>query len=87
MRITLHRLHTTEEVSFPSLAFQSEPLIIADNVTFDWGELAKEVDFTLMLFYYFEQAHFVLFSGLLFVLFVKLLVVFSLLSCHLEPIF
>ena len=37
------------------------------------GELAKEVDFVFMLYYYFVQAHFVLFSGLLGPLFMKLL--------------
>ena len=46
-------------------------------------ELAKEVALILMLlllfvFYYFEQAHFVFVNGFLFVLFVKLLVVFFL---------
>ena len=29
------------------------------------GELLKEVDFAFMLCYYFVQAHFVMFSGLL----------------------
>ena len=29
------------------------------------GELAKEVDFVFMFCYYFVQAHFVMFSGLL----------------------
>ena len=29
------------------------------------GELAKEVDFVFMFFYYFVQAYFVMFSGLL----------------------
>ena len=37
------------------------------------GELAKEVDFVFMFCYYFEQAHFVMFSGLLGPLSIKLL--------------
>ena len=37
------------------------------------GELAKEVDFTFMLYYYYVQAHFVMFSGLLGPLSIKLL--------------
>ena len=37
------------------------------------GELAKEVDFCIYVFYYFVQAHFVMFSGLLGPLSIKLL--------------
>ena len=37
------------------------------------GELAKEVDFVFMFFYYFEQAQFVMFNGLLGSLSIKLL--------------
>ena len=37
------------------------------------GELAKEVDFVFMFCYYFVQAHFVMFSGLLGPLSIKLL--------------
>ena len=37
------------------------------------GELAKEVDFVFMFCYYFVQAHFVMFSGLLGTLSIKLL--------------
>ena len=37
------------------------------------GELAKEVAFAFMLCYYFVQAHFVMFSGLLGPLSIKLL--------------
>ena len=37
------------------------------------GELVKEVDFVFMFFYYFVQAHFVMFSGLLGPLSIKLL--------------
>ena len=37
------------------------------------GELLKEVDFEFMLCYYFVQAHFVMFSGLLGPLSIKLL--------------
>ena len=39
-----------------------------------WGEeLAKEVNFVFMFCYYFVQAHFVMFSGLLDPLSIKLL--------------
>ena len=37
------------------------------------GELAKEVAFVFILSYHFEQAHFVMFSGLLGPLSIKLL--------------
>ena len=37
------------------------------------GELVKEVAFVFIFFYYFEQAHFVMFSGLLGPLSIKLL--------------
>ena len=37
------------------------------------GELVKEVDFVFMFFYHFVQAHFVMFSGLLDSLSIKLL--------------
>ena len=37
------------------------------------GELAKEVAFEIMFCYYFVQAHFVMFSGLLGPLSIKLL--------------
>ena len=37
------------------------------------GELAKEVDFVFMFCYHFVQAHFVMFSGLLGPLSIKLL--------------
>ena len=37
------------------------------------GELEKEVAFVFMFCYYFEQAHFVMFSGLLGSLSIKLL--------------
>ena len=37
------------------------------------GELVKEVDFVFILLYHFEQAHFVMFSGLLGPLSINLL--------------
>ena len=37
------------------------------------GELVKEVDFVFMFCYYFVQAHFVMFSGLLGPLSIKML--------------
>ena len=37
------------------------------------GELSKEVAFVFILLYHFEQAHFVMFSGLLGPLSIKLL--------------
>ena len=37
------------------------------------GDLAKEVDFVFILLYHFEKAHFVMFSGLLGPLSIKLL--------------
>ena len=69
------RVHIIKEVSLPSLAFQSKPHCGHCDIWLG-GEVAKEVAFTICFCYYFEQAHFVLFSGLLFVLLVKLLVFF-----------
>ena len=64
------------EVTLPSLIFHSEPHFgHRDAWVGGWGgggELAKEVDFVFM-FCYFVQAHFVMFSGLLGPLSIKLL--------------
>ena len=49
------------------------------------GELAKEVDFVFMFCYYFVQAHFVMFSGLLGPLFYKAVILNSLLFQNLDP--
>ena len=65
------------EVTLPSLILHSEPHFGHRDA---WvgggggggGELAKEVDFVFM-FCYFVQAHFVMFSGLLGPLSIKLL--------------
>ena len=55
------------------------------------GELAKEVAFVFILFYHFEQAHFVMFSGLMGPLSIKLLYntayFFSKFGPILQPIF
>ena len=45
------------------------------------GELAKEVDFIFMFCYYFVQAHFVMFSGLLDSLFYKVVILNNLFFC------
>ena len=60
------------EVTLPSLIFHSEPHFGHRDV---WvvGELVKEVDFVFMFCYPFVQAHFVMFSGLLGSLSIKLL--------------
>ena len=57
-----------EEVALLSLTFQSEPHCEQCDI-WSGGELAKEVAFTFMFLYYYEQAHFVMSSGLLFILF------------------
>ena len=49
------------------------------------GELVKEVDFVFMFCYYFVQAHFVMFSGLLGPLSIMLLYFTSLLFQNLGP--
>ena len=49
------------------------------------GELLKEVDFAFMLCYYFVQAHFVMFSGLLGPLSMKAVILYSLLFQNLGP--
>ena len=53
------------EVTLPSLNFHSEPHFGHRDVWVGGGELVKEVDFVFMFCYYFVQAHFVIFSGLL----------------------
>ena len=63
------------EVTLPSLIFHSEPHFGHRDV---WvggggGELEKEVDCVFMFCYYFVQSHFVMFSGLLDPLSIKLL--------------
>ena len=65
------------EVTLSSLIFHSEPHFGHRDV---WvggggggGELVKEVDFVFMFCYYYVQAHFVMFSGLLGPLSIKLL--------------
>ena len=49
------------------------------------GELAKKVAFVFIFCYYFEQAHFVMFSGLLGPLFYKAVILYSLLFQNLDP--
>ena len=69
------------EVTLPSLIFHSEPHFGHEDAWVGGGgggggggrELAKEVDFVFMFCYYFVQAHFVMFSGLLGSLSIKLL--------------
>ena len=55
------------------------------------GELSKEVAFVFILLYYFEQAHFVMFSGLLGPFSIKLLYYiayfFKILDPFLQPKF
>ena len=63
------RVHFIKEVVLPSLT--------SDDVTFGWGggggEVSEGSGIYLCFCYYFEQAHFVMFSVLLVFLFVKLL--------------
>ena len=61
------------EVTLPYLIFHSEPHFGHRDAWVGGGELVKEVDFVFMFCYYFEQAHFVMFSGLLGPLSIKLL--------------
>ena len=49
------------------------------------GELWKEVDFVFILLYYFVQAHFVMFSGLLGPLSIKLLYHAAIFFKNLDP--
>ena len=68
------------EVTLPYLIFHSEPHFGHRDA---WvgggggGELVKEVDFVFMFCYYFVQAHFVMFSGLLGPLSIKLLYIIA----------
>ena len=50
------------------------------------GELAKEVAFVFMFDYYFVQAHFVMFSGLLGSLSIKGVILNSLIFQNLDPL-
>ena len=67
------------EVTLPYLIFHSEPHFGHRDAWVGEGELVKEVilhlcfAFEFMLCYYFVQAHFVMFSGLLGPLSIKLL--------------
>ena len=61
------------EVTLASLIFHSEPHFGHRDAWVGGEELAKEVDFVFMFCYYFVQAHFVMFSGLLGPLSIKLL--------------
>ena len=67
------------EVTLPSLIFHSEPHFGHRDAWVGEGELVKEVilhlcfDFAFMSCYYHVQAHFVMFSGLLGPLSMKLL--------------
>ena len=63
------------EVTLPYLIFHFEPHFEHRDVWVGGGgeELVKEVDFAFMICYYFVQAHFVMFSGLLGPLSIKLL--------------
>ena len=61
------------EVTLPFLIFHSEPHFGHRDAWVGGEELAKEVDFAFMLCYYFVQAHFVMFSGLLGPFSIKLL--------------
>ena len=64
------RAHIIKEVELTSLTFQSEPH--CGHETFGLGgKLAKEMAF--IFFFFFEQAHFFMFSGSLVFLFMKLL--------------
>ena len=61
------------EITLPSLIFHFEPHFGHRDVWVGGGELVKEVDFVFMFCYHFVQAHFVMFSGLLGPLSIKLL--------------
>ena len=50
------------------------------------GELSKEVAFVFILLYHFEKAHFVMFSGLLGTLSIKLLYYATYFFSKYEPI-
>ena len=66
--ITSHHGGNTSFSNFPFRAPFRTPRCLG------WGgELLKEVDFAFMLCYYFVQAHFVMFSGLLGPISIKLL--------------
>ena len=66
--ITSHQGGNTSFSNFPIRALFRTPRCLG------WGgELVKEVDFVFILLYHFEQAHFVMFSGLLGPLSIKLL--------------
>ena len=72
------RAHLIKDVSLPSLTFQSEPHCGQRDIWWGGGgggggEVSEGSDMYLGFCFYFEQAHFVMFSGLLVVLFVKLL--------------
>ena len=79
------------EVTLPSLIFHFEPHFGHRDAWVGEGELVKEVilhlcfAFTFMSCYYYVQAHFVMFSGLLGPLFIKAVILYSLLFQNLDP--
>ena len=81
------------EVTLPFLIFHFEPHFGHRDAWVGEGELVKEVilhlcfAFTFMSCYYYVQAHFVMFSGLLGPLFYKAVILYSLLFQNLDPIF
>ena len=66
------RVHLIKEVAPPSLTFQSEPHCGQCDIWFG-GELAKEVPFIYVFVTILSKPIFVMFSGFLIFLFVKLL--------------
>ena len=73
------------EVTLLSLIFHFEPHFEHRDAWVGGRELAKEVDVAFMLSYYFVQAHFVMFSGLLGPLSMKAVILYSLLFQNLDP--
>ena len=70
--------------SFSNFPFRA-PFRTPRCLGYGGGELAKEVDFVFMFCYYFVQAHFVMFSGLLGPPFYKAVILYSLLFQNLDP--
>ena len=71
--ITSHHGGNTSFSNFPFRTPFRTPRCLGWGGGGGGGELAKEVNFVFMFCYYFVQAHFVMFSGLLGPISIKLL--------------
>ena len=87
MKSPIHqRVNFSKEVALPSLTFQSEPHCGQCDIWLG-GSVSEGSGIYLCFCYYFEQAHFVMFSGLLVFLFSEVVILYNLLFQKLHQLF